>query len=77
MGNSSKKAITKIKGYLKEKYHRIIRRVTKQDLKENKDLRNPKEIINDYDYIDYISDCENNDYCYCIKNYGFKKCKLK
>jgi len=34
-------------------YHRIIRRISKQFLKQGKEIPNPKTVINDYDYCDY------------------------
>lgn len=37
-------------------YWRTIRRCQKQDLIKNKDIRNPKEIISDYNYSDYTID---------------------
>ena len=34
-------------------YWRIVRRVSKQALQQSKDIPNPKEIVNDYDYCDW------------------------
>lgn len=64
-------------------YWRTIRRVinhTIRNFKNNLDemvLPKEKSIVNDYDYCDYISDCRNNNNCYCIKKYGTKKCSRK
>ena len=79
MGKSvRKKAVVKIRGHLYKIYRRLIRRIQKQDLTNGRDIRDPKEIINDWDYIDYISKCEYMDSeCYCLKAYGRKKCLEK
>jgi ribosomal protein S18 acetylase RimI-like enzyme len=78
MSNSYKnKPIVKIKGHLKKIYWKLIRRIQKQDLKNNNDIRNQKEIINDWDYVDYVSDCSNYNDCYCILKWGRKKCLNK
>lgn len=64
-------------------YWRTIRRVinhTIRNFKNNFDemiLPKEKTIVNDYDHQDWISDCRNNNNCYCIKNYGTKKCVRK
>mgnify|MGYP000928746771 FL=1 len=64
-------------------YWRTIRRVinhTIRNFKNNFDemiLPKEKTIVNDYDHQDWISDCRNNNNCYCIKNYGTKICKRK
>ena len=64
-------------------YWRTIRRINNnkiQSFKNNlEELLLPKEksIINDYDYSDYTFDCKTENNCYCIKVYGFKKCKYK
>lgn len=64
-------------------YWRTIRRVinhTIRNFKNNLDemiLPKEKTIVNDYDHEDWISDCRNNNNCYCIKNYGTKKCIRK
>ena len=77
MGRSiKKKAVVKIRGHLKKLYWKLIRRIQKQDLNNGRDVRDPKEIINNYDYTDYVSVCEYGD-CYCIKAYGRKKCLEK
>ncbi len=38
------------------KYWRAIRRCQKQAVNRSKDVPNPKSIVNDYDYCDYIWD---------------------
>jgi hypothetical protein len=58
MSRSYKKAIYKDKGWIKNIYWRIIRRVQKQCLKQGKDIPNPKQIIEDCDYHDYVCDYE-------------------
>ena len=64
-------------------YWRTIRRVinyTIRKFRNNLDemiLPKEKSIVNDYDYSDYTSDCRNDNNCYCIRNYGTKKCKRK
>ena len=54
MSRSYRKPYFKVKGYMKSIYWRVIRRVNKNLMKSNKELKHPKEIINDYDYCDYI-----------------------
>jgi hypothetical protein len=55
MSRSRKKyAIYKDKGFRKNGYWKTIRRIWKQEIHSGKDLSNPKAIINDYDYCDYI-----------------------
>lgn len=58
MSRSRKVAILKDKGFRKESYWKTIRREWKQSLKKDpySDLRNPKEIIEDWDYMDWIYD---------------------
>jgi hypothetical protein len=75
MSRSYKKPIVKIKGIYKDIYWRIVRRVQKQQLR-NDNLQDKKTIINDWDYIDYISIC-NEEECRCVVFYGRKKCKEK
>jgi hypothetical protein len=86
MSHSYKKPIVKQKNRNFKKsqiYWRTIRRVinhTIRNFKNNLDemvLPKEKSIVNDYDYCDYISDCRNNNNCYCIKKYGTKKCSRK
>ena len=76
MGKSiRRKAVIKVRGHLKKMYWKLIRRIQKQDLANGRDIRNEKEIINDWDYIDYISKCEYRDSeCYCLKIFGRQKC---
>lgn len=50
-------------GYMKSIYWRVIRRIWKHEIQSNKEvLSNPKELINDYDYCDWIYDCKNTFY---------------
>lgn len=68
MSRSYKKAIIKDRprNYKKSSlYWRRVRRVQKQALKQNKDIPNPKTIVNDYDYCDYKLDYEY------IRSYGY------
>lgn len=62
MSRSRKKTpIVKMKGWLKEKYHGIIRRHTNMALKEMElsdrpdeiDIPSPQDIIGDWEYNDY------------------------
>ncbi len=77
MGKSYKKiALIKGGGWIKDIYWSIIRSRNKQELRQEKDISNPKEIINDYNYVDYTSRCKEND-CYCMKNFGRRKCLNK
>lgn len=64
MSRSKKKAIYKDKGI--RPYWRFVRGRINQDVrsilflidKEDYNIANPKEIINDYNYSDYTFDCE-------------------
>lgn len=78
MSKSTKKPIVKVKGYLKRLYWRLHRRVNKipKIVDEYYDFKKPKEIINDYDYNEYISICTEKD-CLCMQRYGRKKCLNK
>ena len=64
-------------------YWRTIRRVINYTLRKFRrdvdEMVLPKEksIVNDYDYTDWISDCRNDNNCYCIRNYETKKCTRK
>lgn len=63
MSKSRRKAIIKDspRNYKKSsKYWRIVRRVQKMDLNNEKDVRNPKSIVNDYDFCYYKYDFENH-----------------
>ena len=53
MSRSRKKPIVKGNGYMKSLYHKIIRRISKQALKQGREIPDPKTIIDDYDYIEY------------------------
>ena len=66
MGKSKKKAIVKDVGHRKGDYWQVHRRTNKQILKNAVDNGNeeveflqPKELINDYDYSDWLFDMEN------------------
>ena len=68
MGKSKKKAIVKDVGHMKDIYWQIHRRTNKQILKnaveigaEEIEFLQPKELIDDYDYVDIIWDFENID----------------
>lgn len=70
MGKSKKKAIVKDVGHMKDIYWQIHRRTNKQILKnaveigaEEVEFLQPKELINDYDYVDIIWDFEYNYQC--------------
>lgn len=56
MSKSYRQPIYKDRGKEHFIYWKKIRREWKQKLHSRKPLRNPKEIINDYDYCDYIFD---------------------
>jgi hypothetical protein len=65
MGKSKKKAILKDAGYKKDIYWQVHRRTNKQILKNAVEIgsdeiafKQPKELIDDYDYSDYIIDYE-------------------
>lgn len=78
MSKSRKKTpIVKINGYLKDSYWKTVRTRQKQDLREGKDITDRREIIGDWDYIDYISNCSKDKNCYCMKRFGRKKCLAK
>ena len=69
MGKSRKKAIVKDVGHMKDIYWQIHRRTNKQILKnaveigaEEIEFLQPKELIDDYDYVDVIWDFENISY---------------
>ena len=68
MGKSKKKAIVKDVGHMKDVYWQVHRRTNKQILKnaveigaEEIEFLQPKELVNDYDYVDLIWDFENID----------------
>ena len=68
MGKSKKKAIVKDIGHRKNDYWQVHRRTNKQILKnaveigtEEIEFLQPKELIDDYDYVDLIWDFENID----------------
>ena len=56
MSRSKKKPIYKDKGNKKD-YWKTVRRVTKHALRNgDENLPDPKEIVNDYEYCDFIID---------------------
>lgn len=59
MSRSHRKAIIKDKKPSNNMYHKKVRRVSKQALREGKEIPEAKIIVNDYDYCDYIWDVEN------------------
>ena len=68
MGKSRKKAIVKDVGHMKDIYWQVHRRTNKKILKnaveigaEEIEFLQPKELIDDYDYVDMIWDFENID----------------
>ncbi len=86
MGKSYKKnPVVKDKGFDKDNYWRRVRGTTKNILRskdiselEEVPLPNPKTIVNDYDYRDWINSCIDDNNCYCMKEFGNKdKCKRK
>lgn len=86
MSRSRKKAIAKMHGYCRDIYHRILRSHNKQKLDtliKKGDIDSisfsidDKNVVNDYDYNDYISNCEGDKDCYCMKKFGRKKCSEK
>jgi len=64
MSRSKRKAIIKDRPRNFKKstfYWKRIRRIINNLIRNgDEDLPNPKEIINDYDYCDYVYDMENN-----------------
>ena len=62
MSRSRKKAILKDKKPSNNMYHKKVRRVSKQALREGKEIPDAKVIVNDYDYSDYTFDIENIPY---------------
>ena len=54
MSRSYKKAIIKDKKPSNNMYHKKVRRVSKQALREGKEIPDAKVIVNDYDYHDRI-----------------------
>lgn len=79
MSKSNKKPIVKVKGHLKRLYWRMHRRINKIPKIVDDyylEFKNPKEIINDYDYNDYTSICTEEN-CWCMKRFGRKKCLNK
>ncbi len=83
MSRSRKKVpIYKDRGFRKDSYWKTVRRRYKTIIKGNRDeeslqFPNPKTIVNDYDYCDWLSDCRYKDNCYCIRTFGRKKCIQK
>lgn len=78
MSRSYKKnAILKDGGGSKAWYWRVVRHHQNQEVREGKDISNPKSIVNDYDYCDYRFDHRFNDSCWCQKTFGRKRCIQK
>jgi hypothetical protein len=78
MSNSFRKYCkVKIKGCLKDVYWSIVRSRQKQEIRAGKDISQPKEIVNDYNYTDYTSNCERRNDCPCMKMFGRKRCLNK
>lgn len=78
MGKSKKKNLINKSGrWLKALGWKIIRSNWKQQLRKNPidpEFADKHTIINQYDITDYVFTCNGKDNCYCIKNYGRKKC---
>ena len=78
MSKSVKKsAVVKVGGWIKDIYWSIVRSRNKQRVNAGKDPLDEAEIVNDYNYVDYRSYCTEYDDCYCIRKYGYQKCKNK
>lgn len=83
MSRSIKKAVIKVHGPRRKDYHKAIRAKSKVIIKKNMnspediEFEDPKVIINDYDYTEYISNCEGTDNCRCMKDYNKKRCTEK
>ena len=64
MARSKRKAIYKDKGirpywrFVKSRIRQSVRDIARLEDREDYNIPNPKEIINDYDYSDYTFDCE-------------------
>lgn len=59
MSRSFKK-VPIVKDASNKKYWSKVRKRHKQDIRQGRDLTNPKEIINDYDYIDHWTIVDKN-----------------
>jgi hypothetical protein len=77
-----KKAIVKIEEGRKDIYNKTNRKHFKRAV--DKAMEDPEEgfieppikaKLNDYSYINYVSNCENTEDCYCIRNFGRKNVK--
>ena len=82
MSKSTKLPVLKDRGWRKSEYWKVIRRTWKSIIKgsrdvEEIDLPHPHSIVNDYDYHDWISSCIWDNDCYCMREYGVKKCSRK
>jgi hypothetical protein len=78
MSRSRKKAIIKEKSFLKKLYWRTARAAANTAIRSCKDLEileipNPKTIINDYTYCDFIIDYE---YCNLRSNWWTRHTEL-
>lgn len=81
MSRSRKRPIYKDKARFKSIYWKVIRREWKQSLNNNYyhedfELRNPKSIINDYDYSDYSFNVINWDSYRTYEDWLYWKNKL-
>lgn len=62
MSRSIKKhAVVRQIGWMKRTYWRVVRRVSKQKLNSDKEIPNPKEIVNDWDYCDWKYEYDKSD----------------
>lgn len=84
MSRSYKKPISKTKGPQKDTYNKVVRKHFKRAV--DKALEDPDEgfeppsvrdKIQDYNYTEFVSKCINTQDCYCLLNYGRKKCENK
>ena len=65
MSRSRKKfPIYKDKGFMKDCYNKVFRRRNKQLLKDDKELKQLRELVNDYDICDWVWHDENNEKLY-------------
>lgn len=77
MSRSYKKPVIRDRG-CKSIYWRRVRSRNNQEVRTEKEISNPKELVNDYDYSDYrFINCLDSLECFCLKKYGFQKCSNK
>jgi len=79
MSRSYKKIpVLKVHGHLKNIYWKLVRKKINSAIKTGTEIiPNPKEIICDYDYTEYRSNCAHVHDCYCMRTHGRKKCQQK